>query len=282
MKEPRNLQLPAVDSRDSSTGAVCERAVERVDAVGGRAAARDWLVVEAPLELRVAGEPVLVVMRTPGHDAELVRGLLFAEGAIRAGEPLPAMSEPPGLDGAERGNVLELGLAPGVLGARAIPAAAGCGVCGTRALADLAVRAPVIRSGLAMPAALVAELPERLRRTQSVFEATGGLHAAGAFAADGTVLAVREDVGRHNAVDKLVGWALGRGLLPMDDAVLCVSGRLGFEIAQKAIMAGFPVVIAVSAPSSLAVDLAERFRLTVCGFTRSGRFNVYAHPSRVG
>jgi FdhD protein len=164
---------------------------------------------------------------------------------------------------------------------RAMPMSSSCGVCGKQAIADLELGARPVTSALAVPAGLVAELPERLRAAQTVFDATGGLHAAAAFDAGGALMAVREDVGRHNAVDKLVGWALGAGLVPLEDAILCVSGRLGFEIVQKAVVAGFPVVVAVSAPSSLAVDLAERFRITVCGFTREGRFNVYSHPLRV-
>jgi FdhD protein len=165
---------------------------------------------------------------------------------------------------------------------RALPASAGCGVCGKASIAALELRAPSVRSDIVVPPELVPLLPDRLRAAQTVFAATGGLHAAGAFTATGELLAVREDVGRHNAVDKLVGWALQAGLLPMNDAILCVSGRLGYEIAHKAVMAGFPVVVSVSAPSSLAVDVAERFRITVCGFTRAGRFNLYSHPARIG
>src|SRR5690606_33685084 len=141
---------------------------------------------------------------------------------------------------------------------------------------DLDVRAAAVHSGLEVRAKIIAGLPERLRAAQTVFDATGGLHAAGAFDAAGRLVAVREDVGRHNAVDKLVGWAHAARRLPMSETILCVSGRLSFEIVQKAVVAGAPVVVAVSAPSSLAVDLAERFRVTLCGFTRSGRFNVYS------
>ena len=272
------------------TPAICERRVQRVERDGTRAQVTDRLVVEAPLELRMGGEPLVVVMRTPGHDRELARGLLFAEGIVAAGEPLDRMVEPPVLAPGERGNVLETGLAGrdeaqadalAGMSARALPASSSCGVCGKRAIADLELRARVIDSALTVPAALVADLPERLRRAQAVFEQTGGLHAAGAFDAGGDLLALREDVGRHNAVDKIVGWALDAGRVPMAEAALCVSGRLGYEIVQKAIMAGFPLVVAVSAPSSLAVDLAERFRLTLCGFARGGHFNIYSHPSRI-
>lgn len=262
--------------------AIRERRVQRVDRDGTRAWDADRLVVEAPLELRAGGQALLTVMRTPGHDRELARGLLFTEGIIAADEPLARMSEPDGLGAGERGNVLETGLPAGVdAPARAMAMSAGCGVCGKRAMADLELRAAPVRASLAVAAAVVVGLPERLRRAQAVFERTGGLHAAGAFDAAGELLAVREDVGRHNAVDKLVGWALSAGRVPMEEHVLCVSGRLGFEIVQKAVVAGFPVIVAVSAPSSLAVDLAERFRITLCGFTRGGRCNVYSHAGRI-
>lgn len=266
---------------------MCERHVERIQASDTREVSRipgrDRLVVEAPLELRVGGQPMVVIMRTPGHDTELARGLLLAEGALGhdAMPALPTFTEPQYLDPGERGNVLELGLEPGRMSKRALLSSASCGVCGKQAIADLELRASAVRSDVTVAAHLVAELPERLRAAQAVFDATGGLHAAGAFDPDGTLLAVREDVGRHNAVDKVVGWALGESLVPLDHAILCVSGRLSFEIVQKAVVAGFPVVVAVSAPSSLAVDLAERFRVTLCGFTRERRFNVYSHPARV-
>jgi FdhD protein len=257
---------------------VTDRQIWRVEP-GGRRETADRLVVEAPLELRVAGEPQVVLMRTPGHDRELVAGLLLAEGAIAGAAELAGVQVPEGLGSEEAGNVLELG--PVRLPERALVASAGCGVCGKRAIAELELRARPIRSALAVEAGLIASLPARLRAHQTIFEETGGLHAAAAFAADGTLLALREDVGRHNAVDKVVGWALHAGHLPLGSAILCVSGRLGFEIAHKAIVAGFPMVVAVSAPSSLAVDLAERFRLTLCGFVRDRAFNVYSHPARV-
>ena len=259
-----------------------ERRVERVDLDDSRQQVLDRLVVEAPLELRAQGAPLIVIMRTPGHDRELARGLLFAEGIIAADEPLAQLAEPPDLPAHERGDVLETGLPADVHApARVLPAVAGCGVCGKRSLADLELRAPPVRSTLTVPARVVAGLPERLRSDQAVFEQTGGLHAAGLFDAEGALLCLREDVGRHNAVDKVVGWALGAGRVPLDQAILCVSGRLGFEIVQKAAVAGIPVLAAVSAPSTLAVDLAERFRITLCGFTRGGRFYLYSHGSRV-
>jgi FdhD protein len=156
-----------------------------------------------------------------------------------------------------------------------------CGACGKPSIASLETRAAAVGSTLAVPAARLAALPAALAAGQAVFAATGGCHGAALFDAGGGVLAVREDVGRHNAVDKLVGWAAAAGRLPLGDAVLCVSGRLGFEIAQKAIVAGVPIVVAVSAPSALAIELCERFRVAACGFVRDGRMNVYAHGWRV-
>lgn len=259
-----------------------DRGVERVDLDGARQPVADRLVVEAPLELRAGGAPLIVLMRTPGHDHELARGLLFAEGIIDAGEPLAGMVVPAGLAPDEQGNVLETGLPAGVRAPeRSLPAAAGCGVCGKRSIADLALRAAAVRTSLTVPARTIAALPGRLRAAQAVFEQTGGLHAAGLFDAAGALLALREDVGRHNAVDKVVGWALGARDLDLAEHILCVSGRLGFEIVQKAAVAGIPIVVAVSAPSTLAVDLAERFCITLCGFTRGQRFNIYSHGSRV-
>lgn len=257
---------------------VARRQIWRIEA-GQSRETEDRLVVEAPLELRVAGAAQMVLMRTPGQDRELVAGLLLSEGAIAEAAELAEIHAPAGLAAEEADNVLELG--PIRLPERSLVATASCGVCGKRAIADLELRARPIRSAASVPAELIAALPGRLRAAQVLFEQTGGLHAAAAFDAGGTLLAVREDIGRHNAVDKLVGWALAAGRLPMDQAILCVSGRLGFEIAQKAIVAGFPMVVAVSAPSSLAVDLAERFRVTLCGFVRDGAFNVYSHPIRV-
>jgi len=267
-----------------------ERQVLRVGHAGDRDGDRDPVVVEAPLELRSRdGTSLTVTMRTPCDDAddlELARGLLHAEGVLSAGQAdLVRRADPAGLAAEEVGNVVEIDLDATALAARwpprALAATSACGVCGKASIAALELRAPPVSSDLAVPAALVADLPHRLRAAQRVFGATGGLHAAAAFSPAGELHAVREDVGRHNAVDKVVGWALAAGLLPLSQAVLCVSGRLGFEIAQKAVVAGCPVVVAVSAPSTLAIDVAERFRVTLCGFTRGGRFNVYSHPWRI-
>jgi FdhD protein len=262
-----------------------ELAVHRIDKFGLARAAHDVVAVEAPLEFRVDGAPGAVTMRTPGDDHELVRGFLFAEGLIADASEIREIVVPDGLPPEEHGHVLDVRLrnplARKRLPERSSFASSSCGVCGKVSLASLRVRAPVIDASLRVEPATLAALPDRLRDAQAVFETTGGLHAAAAFDASGELWAVREDVGRHNAVDKLVGWALGVGRVPLSGAILQVSGRLSFEIVQKAIVAGFPAVCAVSAPSSLAVELAEQFGVTVCGFVRGGRLNVYSHPERV-
>ncbi|HUH04182.1 MAG TPA: formate dehydrogenase accessory sulfurtransferase FdhD [Kofleriaceae bacterium] len=264
--------------------AITERAVERVRA-DGRSAQRDALAIEAPLELRAGGEAIVMVMRTPGDDLDLARGLLYAEGVIDGAADLAGMAPARASHPAEEGNVLELGLAADAVRARmperSLYASSACGVCGKTSIASLEQRAAPVRSALVVDRAVVAGVPDTLRAAQHVFAATGGLHAAGAFDPSGALLAAREDVGRHNAVDKLVGWALAAGRVPLDEVILGVSGRLSFEIVQKAVVAGVPVVVAVSAPSSLAVDLAERFGVTLCGFTRAGGFNVYSHSTRI-
>jgi len=249
---------------------------------GDPESAIDAVVVEAPLELRVAGQAAVVVMRTPGNDEELALGLAITGGWLQPTDPLRVTRVPDDvLPAEERGNVVEIAL-PGPRPApRTLVSSSSCGICGKTAIAELEVRAAAIASRFEVDASLVAALPERMRAEQGVFEHTGGVHAAGLFAADGEILCVREDVGRHNAVDKVVGWAAREGRLPLGEALLCVSGRVSFEIMQKAVVAGVPVVVAVSAPSSLAIDVAERFRVTMCGFVRGGEFNVYAHAMRI-
>jgi FdhD protein len=235
----------------------------------------DEIAVEEPLEIRVEGRPIAVTMRTPGHDEELAVGFLRSEG-------MPAVSAQPTADLA--GNVIDVEVEGDVdfdRLSRNFYTSSSCGVCGKGALEAVAVEAPRVESELVVPAALVAELPDRLRAGQPAFAATGGLHATGLFSADGGLLVVREDVGRHNAMDKVVGWAFGAGLLPLADRILCVSGRLSFELVQKAAVAGCPVVVAVGAPSTLAVDLARDRGVTLCGFVRGGRVNVYSGPQRI-
>jgi len=242
-------------------------AIERLDQ-GARTADRDRVVVEAPLQLRAHGTPVATIMRTPGHDLELVRGLLHAESIV------------PGEVRQLDDDAVELDVEPTAFAARGLLSSAACGVCGRVAIADLEHRAREVVADTTIPHAVLAQLPDALRAAQSVFADTGGLHAAGLFTTTGTLLAAREDVGRHNAVDKLVGWALATHLDPAVH-VLFLSGRLGYELVQKAIMLGVPIVAAVSAPSSLAIELAERFNLALAGFVRGARCNVYAHGWRV-
>jgi len=243
-------------------------AIERLELHGARTADRDRVVVEAPLQLRAHGTPVATIMRTPGHDLELVRGLLHAESIV------------PGVVRQLDDDAVELDVEPTAFAARGLLSSAACGVCGRVAIADLEQRAREVAADTTIGHAVLAQLPDALRAAQSVFADTGGLHAAGLFTTTGTLVAAREDVGRHNAVDKLVGWALATHLDPAVH-VLFLSGRLGYELVQKAIMLGVPIVAAVSAPSSLAIELAERFNLALAGFVRGARCNVYAHGWRV-
>jgi len=238
------------------------------------AAGPDQVAVEEPLELRIAGRPVAVTMRTPGHDEELALGFCLSEGL----EPVAAA--PPDDLAANTVEVDAPAFDPARL-QRSFYTTSSCGVCGKGALEAVAVEAPRVESALAVAADLLADLPERLRAAQPAFAVTGGLHATGLFDRDGRLLCLREDVGRHNAMDKVVGRAFLDGLLPLADAILCVSGRLSFELVQKAAVAGCPLLVAVGAPSSLAVELAADRGLTLCGFARDGRLNVYTEPWRV-
>jgi FdhD protein len=253
---------------------------------GARSDVEDDVAVEAPLEIRVGGKALTVVMRTPGHDEELARGFLYAESLVDGAADITAIARPPHLTGDEAGNVVDVTLRAGArvpAGERLFYASSSCGVCGKNAISALRVRAPVApASSLTVPAATLATLPERLRAAQPLFARTGGVHASALFAADGTLEVAREDVGRHNALDKLIGWALAHGRLPLADRVLGVSGRVSYEIVQKAIAAGLPMIAAVGAPSTLAIDLAEQFAVTLVGFIRDGAMNVYTHPERVG
>jgi FdhD protein len=240
----------------------------------GGAVERDRVAVEEPLEIRIGGRPVAVTMRTPGHDEELALGFCLSEGLRPATARLPDDLA---------ANAVEVD-APGFDAARlqrSFYTSSSCGVCGKGALEAVAVEAPRVESDLRVAAALVAELPERLRAAQAAFQATGGLHATGLFDERGELLCLREDVGRHNAMDKVIGWAFGRGRLPLERSLLCVSGRLSFELVQKAAVAGCPLLVAVGAPSSLAVELALDRGVTLCGFVRQGRVNVYTEPWRV-
>lgn len=242
----------------------------------------DRLAIEAPLEIRFGQRPFTVLMRTPGNDEELVAGFLYSEGIVGGAAEILALGHPEALLEGDCENVVAVELAGGGPAVeRTFYASASCGVCGKSSIADLAIRAPVVESDLSMDRRVLEALPERLRAQQSIFAETGGLHGAALFDAAGSLLAAREDIGRHNAVDKLVGWALGAGRLPLADALLLVSGRLGFEIVQKAIVAGIPLVAAVGAASSIAVGLAERYGLTLATFVRPGSLNLYGDPTRL-
>jgi FdhD protein len=235
---------------------------------------RDRVAVEEPLEIRIGGRPVAVTMRTPGHDEELALGFCISEGLQPREARLPEDL------GANTVEVDAPGFDPAGL-QRSFYTSSSCGVCGKGALEAVAVEAPRVESELRLPLALVASLPDRLREEQAAFAVTGGLHATGLFSAAGEPLCVREDVGRHNAMDKAVGWAFRQGLLPLAKHVLCVSGRLSFELVQKAAVAGCPVLVAVGAPSSLAVSLAADRGITLCGFVRDGAANVYTESWRI-
>jgi FdhD protein len=246
--------------------------VEVLRVPGGPAA--DEVAVEEPLEIRIGGRPVAVTMRTPGHDEELALGFCLSEGL----RPLSA-SLPDDL----AANTVDVDAADFDLERlrRSFYTSSSCGVCGKGALEAVAVEAPRVENRLIVPAAVVAALPERLRAAQGAFAVTGGLHATGLFTPTGQLVYAREDVGRHNAMDKVVGRAFLDGRLPLSDLLLCVSGRLSFELVQKAAVAGCPIVVAVGAPSSLAVELAGDRGITLCGFVRDGRVNVYTEPWRV-
>jgi FdhD protein len=246
----------------------------RVDAPVHHDGHVDAVAVEEPLEVRVGGEPLAVTMRTPGHDEELALGFLFGEGLIdgpRAAGPTADLAH----------NVVEVG---GALArrpaARRFYTSSSCGVCGKGALEEVAVHAAPAAPGPRVERALLADLPSRL--VQPGFARTGGLHATGLFSPAGELLLVREDVGRHNAMDKVIGRALLDGVVPLHPRVLCVSGRLSFELVQKAAVAGAPILVGVGAPTTLAVQLARDRGLTLCGFARGDRVNVYAGEDRVG
>jgi FdhD protein len=233
----------------------------------------DVVAIEEPLEIRVDGAPLAVTMRTPGHDEELALGFLFGEGLIDG--PREA-----GLTDDLAANTVEVsGPLVRAPGARNFYTTSSCGVCGKGALDAVGVLSAPLGNGPSVARALLASLPDRLE--QPGFELTGGLHATGLFDASGELILAREDVGRHNAMDKVIGRALLDGLIPLSPRILCVSGRLSFELVQKAAVAGAPILVGVGAPSSLAVSLAADRRMTLCGFARRGRVNVYTHAERI-
>jgi FdhD protein len=261
------------------SGTTVRRRVLRVTVPGGAEPRADLLAAEEPLEIRVDGTPLTVTMRTPGDDIDLAAGFLFTEGL------LPRLGDVGEIRMCDE-NVAAVTLEPGrtlAAAGRNFLTTSACGVCGKDSIEAIRVRSAfdVAADPVRVSPEVLAALPDRLRRAQRVFGRTGGLHAAGLFGPDGTLLALREDVGRHNAVDKVAGWALRGGLLPLAGHVLLVSGRASFELVQKAVMMGVPVLAAVSAPSSLAAALAEETGLTLVGFLRGQTMNVYAGAQRI-
>ncbi len=267
-----------------------ERRVTRLTLGEAPVSRRDTLAGEEPLEIRVGGRSLAVTMRTPGADFDLAAGFLVSEGVVGAREELVALRYCAGeVEGANTFNVLDATLAPHVAPpeervARAFFTTSSCGLCGKASIDAVRTRSrfDLAADPMSVEASVLAALPERLREAQAVFRATGGLHAAAlADGASGELLCVREDVGRHNAVDKVVGWALREGRLPLRGTVLLVSGRASFELVQKAAMAGVAMLAAVSAPSSLAVELAEETGMGLVGFLRPPSMVVYANAQRV-
>jgi FdhD protein len=277
------------------TGRTARRRVTRIVVDQAAASERaDLLAAEEPLGIRIDGQAVSVTMRTPGDDIDLTAGFLFSEGFISSAADIASIRI---CDGAQcghdhadddaMGNIAEAALRPGLAVQselrRNFVTSSACGVCGKSSIDELLVpgRFDLSEDQVRVTAGVLARLPDALRQAQRVFERTGGLHAAGLFTAGGELLAIREDVGRHNAVDKVIGWALRAGRLPLRGCVLMVSGRASFELAQKAVLAGIPVLAAVSAPSSLAAELAEEAGLTLAGFVRGRSMNVYTGHPRV-
>jgi FdhD protein len=262
-----------------------------VQAVEGfsRSSQNDLVAVEEPLEIRLNGSPISVTMRTPGDDLELVAGFLFTEGIIEAYSQILSISHSAQAGKSRKAtNSVDVCLQPEIEFdpdrlSRNFYAASSCGICGKASIQAIEVkpRRRLQKSGPIFQANVIHRLPEALREAQKVFEKTGGLHAAALFSADGTILALREDIGRHNAVDKLIGFGIAGSELPFADSLIFVSGRAGFELVQKAAMAGIPILAAVGAPSSLAVEAALRFRMTLLGFVRARRFNSYTEHWRI-
>jgi FdhD protein len=270
-------------------GNVTRTRLTAVELGDGRKRTADALATEEPLEIRIEApgmeqRAVAVTMRTPGSDFELAAGFLRTEGIVAATRDIATVRYCAVPRAEQQYNVVTVALTRSYeaeLLQRNFYTTSSCGVCGKASLDSIAVRCAPVAAGPALAETVVVALPDRLREAQRVFDRTGGLHAAGLFDTAGTLLELREDVGRHNAVDKLVGHALLAGELPLSERVLMVSGRLSFEIVQKAAVAGIPIVCAVSAPSSLAVDAGRRFGMTLVGFLRGSRFNIYTHPERI-
>ena len=258
-------------------------------AAGARHTDHDQVAAEEPMEVRVNGSPFAVIMRTPGRDRELAAGFLLAEDVVRSSDELLTIEECEDTTEEGRGNTLNVQIGGDAIERlstrlgerRQVTMTASCGLCGRRTIETLRSRVATVDGRWTIAAEIIGTLPLRLRESQAVFDSTGGLHAAGLFDRDGTLRHIAEDVGRHNAVDKIIGRRLMEDALPLSDSLLLVSGRTSFELVQKALLAGIPLIAAVSAPSSLAIALAQSSGITLCGFVRGERFNVYAHEERI-
>ena len=256
---------------------------------GQGAPERDTVAVEEPMEVRVNGSSFAVIMRTPGADRDLAAGFLLAEDVIRGADEIGTIEYCQDVTDEGRDNTINVTvtgdaverLATRLGDRRQVIMTASCGLCGRRTIESLQARVSSVRGEWTVSADVIASLPDRLRSSQSVFDSTGGLHAAGLFDRLGNLELSAEDVGRHNAVDKISGRTLLAGLHPLDSSILLVSGRTSFELVQKALLAGIPLIAAVSAPSSLAIDLAEQAGITLCGFLRGEHFNIYTHAQRI-
>ena len=263
-----------------------EADVLRVE-IDARTSRSDRVAIEAPLDIRLQGQPFVMTMRTPGDDAALAVGFLRSEGVVSSADDIACVTPVADADGPD--GIVDVTLQGAALvrltevlaARRQVTATSACGVCGRASAAVLSFEAAPITADWDVPVALVSALPHRLRERQATFDQTGGLHAAGVFTRDGDLVDAAEDVGRHNAVDKVLGRLLLQRALPLSSHILCVSGRASFELVQKAVMAGIPMLVAVSAPSSLAVELADDRNVTLAGFVRGAGFNLYTHPERV-
>ena len=272
----------------SKNGAPGIREVE-ISRRGQATPERDHVAVEEPLEVRINGASFAVIMRTPGADRDLAAGFLLAEDVIRDADEIGAIEYCSDTTDEGRGNTINVTVTAGAverlavrLGERRqVTMTSACGLCGRLTIESLKARVSSVRGDWTVSGDVIASLPERLRSSQAVFESTGGLHAAGLFDRSGELQLAAEDVGRHNAVDKIVGRTLLEGRHPLDESILLVSGRTSFELVQKALLAGIPLIAAVSAPSSLAIDLAKQSNITLCGFVRGPRFNIYSRADRI-
>jgi len=244
----------------------------------------DIAAVEAPLEIRFGGREGTILMRTPGHDDELVRGFLFNEGIIRSASDILSIERPAEQPTSFNGQTIEIRLAQSLQNRslnRSFLSSSSCGSCGKSSIDSLAIEAPPVKSQISIDMRLLTCLPERLKAAQTTFLQTGGVHASGLFTPEGDLIAIREDVGRHNALDKLIGWAVGENRLPLAESILVLSGRISYELVQKAVMASIPIVTAVGAPSSMAIDFANRYDITLAGFVRPTSLNAYTHAFRI-